>query len=116
MTRILSVSYDVALLNSRQLLLESLGCRVVSACDFEQAMQHCSCAAMFDLLVLGHSIPQLEKNAIITAFRSHSSAPVIALKKVGEEPTSAADWEIEPEPAHLLQVISRVISGHAASA
>ena len=117
MTRILSVSYDVALLNSRQLLLESLGCRVISASDFEQTMQHCSLpGGSFDLLVLGHSIPQLEKNAIITAFRSHSSAPVIALKKVGEEPTSAADWEIEPEPAHLLQVISRVISGHAASA
>jgi CheY-like chemotaxis protein len=116
MTRILSVSYDQALLSSRQLLLESLGCQVVSVSDFRNALQHCNHGSRFDLFVLGHSIPSPEKQALVDAFRAHCSAPVVALKRIGEEPTSAADFEIEPEPGQLLQVISRVISGHAASA
>lgn len=116
MPRILSVSYDSALLSSRQLLLESLGCEVVSVCDFGHALRHCDKGSRFDLFVLGHSIPAMEKEALVAAFRAHCSAPVIALKKFGEEPISAADFEIEPEPDQLLQVISRVISGHAASA
>lgn len=116
MTRALSVSYDQALLSSRQLLLESLGCQVVSASDFSHALQHCNNGSRFDLFVLGHSIPNPEKEALVTAFRSHCSAPVIALKRLGEEPTASADFEIEPDPGQLLQVISRVISGHAASA
>lgn len=116
MTRILSVSYDQALLSSRQLLLESLGCEVVSASDFGHALQHCNRGSGFELFVLGHSIPATDKEKLVAAFRTHCSAPVIALKKFGEEPTSSADFEIEPEPGQLLQVISRVISGHAASA
>ncbi|HYL97164.1 MAG TPA: hypothetical protein VET69_15265 [Terriglobales bacterium] len=116
MTRILSVSYDQALLSSRQLLLESLGCEVVSVADFRSALQHCNHSLRFDLFVLGHSIPGPEKRALVDAFRAHCKAPVVALKRTGEEPTSAADFEIEPEPSQLLQVISSLLNGHAASA
>ncbi|HEV2118400.1 MAG TPA: hypothetical protein VGR48_20345 [Terriglobales bacterium] len=115
MTRILSVSYDLALLSSRQLLLESLGCEVVSASEFSRALQLCNHGSRFGLFVLGHSIPTPEKEALVAAFRAHCSAPVIALKKVGEEVTTA-DFQIEPDPSQLLDVISRVISRHAASA
>lgn len=116
MTRILSVSYDLPLLSSRRLLLESLGCEVVSAADFGQALQQCSKGTRFDLFVLGHSIPGAEKNVLIAAFRSHCSAPVVALSKMGEEPAAGADFQIEPEPGPLLDVISRIIDGEAASA
>jgi len=116
MTRILSVSYDQALLSSRQLLLESLGCQVVSVSDFRNALQLCNHGSRFDLFVLGHSIPGHEKQALVDAFRARCSAPVVALKRTGEEPTSAADFEIEPEPSQLLQVISSLLNGHAASA
>jgi CheY-like chemotaxis protein len=116
MIRILSVSYDQALLSSRQLLLESLGCEVVSASDLGHALQLCNHASPFDLFVLGHSIPGPDKESLVVAFRTHSSAPVIALKRFGEEPISSVDFEIEPEPGQLLQVISSLLSGHAASA
>lgn len=116
MTRVLSVSYDEALRSSRELLLESLGYEVVSVADFAEALQHCSRGSKFDLFVLGHSIPAAEKNALISAFRAHSSAPVVALKKMGEETPMAADFQIEPEPSQLLDIISRIISNRAASA
>ena len=116
MTRILSVSYDLALLSSRRLLLESLGYHVVSAADFPEAMQQCQSGARFDLFVLGHSIPGPDKENLITAFRARRAAPVIALKRPGEEPAAEADFYIDPEPGQLLAVVSGIISSHAASA
>ena len=116
MARILSVSYDPALLSSRQLLLESIGCEVVSAPDFAQAVQYCNHAERFDLLVLGHSIPWPERKSLVAAFRAHRAAPVIALNKFGEEPTPGADVHIDPAPDQLLTAISRFISGKAAIA
>lgn len=115
-TRILSVSYDSGLLSSRQLLLESLGCQVTSALDFVEAMRLCRAGARFQLFVLGHSIPRIEKEALIAAFRAHSSAPVIALKRADEETTALADFLIEPDPAQLLTIISRLVANRAASA
>lgn len=116
MARILSVGYDLSLLNSRQMLLESLGFEVISASDFRQALQLCKNSAGLDLFVLGHSIPWEEREVLVSAFRAHCSAPVIALKRVGEEPTTSADFQIEPDPGQLLAVIRQVISPHAASA
>jgi CheY-like chemotaxis protein len=116
MARILSVSYDVPLLSSRHLLLESLGCEVTSISGFAQALQYCSQAAGFDLFVLGHSIPWPERKSLVAAFRTHSAAPVIALNKFGEEPTPGADLHIDPAPDQLLAAISRLISGKAAIA
>jgi len=88
----------------------------VSVSDFRNALQHCNEGSRFDMFVLGHSIPGPEKRALVDAFHAHCSAPVIALKRIGEEPTSEADFEIEPEPSQLLQVISSLLGGHAASA
>lgn len=116
MPRVLSVSYDLPLLSSRELLLQSLGYEVTSESDFAKALQRCLHAAKFDLFVVGHSIPAAEKNALIAAFHAHSSAPVVALKKMGEESPPAADFQIEPDPAQLLIVISQIIAGRAASA
>jgi len=116
MTRVLSVSYDDALRSSRELLLESLGYEVTSVADFAEALQHCGQGSKFDLFVVGHSIPVAEKNALIAAFRAHSSAPVVALKKMGEESPPAADFQIEPDPAQLLIIVSQIIASRAASA
>jgi DNA-binding response OmpR family regulator len=115
MIRILSVSYDRALLNSRQLLLESCGYRVVSIPGLEDGLQECK-QGPFDLFILGHSIPRHDKEALVAAFRAHSRAPIVALKKFGEETTSAVDFEIDPEPAELLAVVSRLLPSSAASA
>jgi DNA-binding response OmpR family regulator len=116
MTRILSVSYDSALLSSRQLLLESVGCEVFSAHNLDEAMRICCGPVKFQLLIVGHSIPLADKNAIIAAFRARCSGPVIALKRFGEEFASPADFFIEPDPGQLLNLISRLLNERAASA
>lgn len=116
MLRVLSVSYDTSLLSSRALLLESMGYGVVSVSEFNKALQCCSQSARFDLFVLGHSIPHTDKEALVTAFRAHSAAPIIALNKPGEEATLAADWQVDPDPMQFVDAVSRAMSNRAASA
>jgi DNA-binding response OmpR family regulator len=109
MPHILSVSYDKALLNSRQLVLESEGYQVTSALGFQAALQACN-VGKFDLFVLGHSIPTVDKEALIQDFRAHCSAPVIALAHIYESKVQGADYQTEPEPKLLLELIQTVLS------
>lgn len=116
MARILSVSYDELLLNTRELILHNHGHKVVSALGFTKAMKHCQSREKFDLFILGHSIPHSHKEALIAAFRTRSSAPVIALIKYGERPIHGADFQIEPNPEQFLELVENVISGQANAA
>jgi DNA-binding response OmpR family regulator len=96
------------------LLLESHGYRVVSIPVLGEGLEECN-QGKFDLFILGHSIPRHDKEVLVAAFRAHSRAPIIALKKYGEEITSA-DFEIDPDPAELLEVVSRLVTSTAVSA
>ena len=94
-------------------MLERQGCEVVSANGFTAAMEHCNSGTEFHLFILGHSIPHKDKEALAAAFRAHCSAPIIALKRFGEEPVRGADFLIEPEPNQLLALVANVISRKA---
>lgn len=67
--QILSVSYDQALLLTRQLMLEGQGYQVVSALGFKEAERKCKDGG-FQLMVLGHSIPFNDKQALLESFAS----------------------------------------------
>ncbi len=109
--RILSVSYDQTLLNLRRQVLESKGHAVTSACGLRDALQHCDSDTPFDLFILGHSIPHEEKEALLERFRANRpAAPVVALKRLGEEYVTGADAFIEPNPDQLLKAITKLIS------
>jgi DNA-binding response OmpR family regulator len=78
--RILSVSYDLPLLRTRQMLLERDGYEVISTSDLATSLEKCK-QSTFDIFILGHSIPREEKETIIKAFREASQAPVISLRR-----------------------------------
>jgi CheY-like chemotaxis protein len=65
--RILSVSYDEALRRTRQLLLKAQGYDVIST-RLESTLEQCKLGG-FDLFVLGHSIPEEDKQEMVEAFR-----------------------------------------------
>jgi DNA-binding response OmpR family regulator len=65
MSRILSISYDESLLQTRAMLLERAGYEVDSALGFSAAIHACK-TKQFDLVVLGHSIPVEDKEQIIS--------------------------------------------------
>ena len=103
MARILSISYDPALLRTRELLLQRMGHRVTSAEGFAQAVEWCDKAAgSFDLVVLGHSIPHEDKRAIIRRCNQTCPCPVLALTIVNE-PFS---WRL---PARSIQATRQLL-------
>ena len=118
MAKILSVSYDGVLLDTRhQILSTRTGYAVTSVRGFAEALKVCSSNHQFDLLIVGHSIPHSEKEALIQAFRANRpTAPVVALKRHGEDAVPGADVLIEPNPPELLRSVANLVSGKGTAA
>ncbi len=114
---ILSVSYLPSLLETREQLLKSQGYTVTSARELTAALRACKSSRPFQLLIVGHSIPQSDKHLLIEAFRGNQpNAAIVALKRLGEEPPPGADLVIEPDPRELLRSVADLISGRRTSA
>ena len=108
--RILSVSYDVSLLATRKMLLEQKGYEVVNAYGFTKALTCCS-AGGFDLFILGHSIPHDDKLALIEAFHTHCSGPIVSLERHGEH-FVPCDYHASPDdPERFLEIIGNILAG-----
>lgn len=90
---ILSISYDEPLLRTREWILKSEGFSVISACGFAEGENQARRGG-FDLAIVGHSIPQRDKVALITEFKKHSRAPVLSLARHGDRPLPEADHSI----------------------
>jgi len=101
MPHILSVSYDVMLLNTRQLMLEACGHTVTSAEGFVEAMRLCT-EGDYDMLIIGHSIPHTDKKALSEAAISHCRATVLALLRQGEPELGGATKSVDAANPQLL--------------
>ena len=107
---ILSISYDATLLKTRQHLLEQKGYSVTSAEGFTEAMECCH-GGDFDLVVIGHSIPHKDKEAIFKAVQQTCAAPVIALSRGSEPPLKGAADIVDPmNPVKFLDAVDRVFA------
>jgi DNA-binding response OmpR family regulator len=91
--RILSISYDRALLQTRRMLLEEAGFEVISASSFREAFDLCRVGA-FDLLIIGHSIPPNDKASMIAAARRTAKAPILSIRTDTEPPAQGADFSV----------------------
>jgi DNA-binding response OmpR family regulator len=108
MARILSVSYDEALLHTRRLLLEARGYSATSAFGLKEGLYHCKRGG-FDLFILSHSMPKADKELLIHEFRASCPAPIISLCLVSEPEAEGADYYIEPDPKSLLELIAKIL-------
>lgn len=108
--RILSVSYDLTLLRTRQMLLEQQGYDAISSASIDESLQTCR-QGHFDLLIVGHSIPADDKQHLMEEFRLYCSAPVIFLRRsAGDEFNSEADYDVGPEPEPLLKLVHTILT------
>lgn len=108
---ILSISYDASLLATRRMLLEQRGYTMTSALGFTQSISHCGKDG-FDLFILGHSIPEMDKKELIRTFRSNCAAPILSLERHGEV-VVPCDYHATPEnPEKFLETIDAILSGH----
>jgi CheY-like chemotaxis protein len=112
MPRILSISYDQALLQTRALMLSREGFEVESAVGFTAAIQACQ-KGMFDLVILGHSIPTEDKSAIVKQLKDVCATPILALQRSNEPPITAAEYNLDSgDPRRFLSYV-RKITNHS---
>lgn len=105
---ILSVSNYEPLLRIRQLLLEQNGYSVSSAIGIRDVVAHC-CRRSYDLLILGHSIPETEKDELARTFREHCAAPVLCLRRYLERGAKTAEYYVSSQtPQDLVQGIESI--------
>jgi DNA-binding response OmpR family regulator len=108
--RILSISYDSSLLFTRQAMLELAGYEVISAEGFADAIEHCP--GDFDLIILGHSIPQKDKRAIVAELHKRGcDAPLLSLLRAGEHKIPEATQGVDPHhPENLLDAVECMLA------
>lgn len=101
--RVLSVSYDPHLLESRSAILRTAGYAVVPALSIKEAID-CFKAGGFGLVLLGHSIPAQDRSRLACLVRaSDSPAPIVFVTAQSHPaPDPLADATIESSPSKLL--------------
>ncbi len=108
MPRILSISYDQALLQTRALILSREGFEVESAVGFTAAIQACK-KGTFDLVILGHSIPTEDKSAIVKQLKEVCVTPILALQRSNERPVTAAEYNLDSsDPRRFLSYVRKI--------
>lgn len=116
-TVILMVGHDPALLNTRGLLLRSVGYIVTSTASTQEAIELFQ-AGDFDLVVLCHSLPEQDREHLIQAIRNGGSAtPVLFVIAANvSSPDRFADLSSGSEPDGLLKTIRKVLQIKSVSA
>ena len=113
MAHILAVSYDESLLRSREMLLKAEGYDVVSARRWSEALERCE-AANFDLVIVGHTIPEEDKRQLMAGIRRVSTARIICLQRHPADGfVTGADFHVQADPDRLLSLIADVLAGDA---
>lgn len=116
MARILSISYDQALLQTRDMLLTREGYAVESAVGFTAAIRACERGG-FDLVIMGHSIPAEDKAAIIKQLRGVCSTPILALRRPIDLPLKEAEYNLDSgDPHRFLDYVKEITNRKAQSA
>jgi CheY-like chemotaxis protein len=111
MARILSICYNQAVLYTRELLLRREGYEVESAHSYSSAIYACQHGA-FDLVILGNSIPQGDKQHIISMIRTVSSTPVLSLCLPHAGPLKSADYNLNTcDPDIFLETVREGLRG-----
>jgi CheY-like chemotaxis protein len=105
--RILSISYDPSLLQTRHWILEQAGYEVSSAFGFAEAVEVCQTRHDFDLVLMGHSMPQKDKMALLEALRANCKAPLLSILRHGDSPISQAEYAVEANdgPDALVEAV-----------
>ena len=111
MPRILSISYNKSLLQTRALILSREGFEVESAVGFSAAV-HAFENSRFDLVIMGHSIPPDDKATIIKQLKAVCNTPILALRRPNEEPLQVAEYNLDSGDPQLFLSYVKEITNH----
>lgn len=88
------------------MLLRDAGFEVTSVKTVRDALKCCR-KSRFDLVIVGHSIPKQDKCDVVKQVRKLSSAPVLSIRRHGEEPLPEATHSVDSMegPQVLLEAV-----------
>ncbi len=91
--------------------MEQAGYDVSSAFGFAEALEVCQTRHDFDLILMGHSMPQKDKIALIAALRPKCQAPLLSILRHGDSPIAQADYSVDSDdgPAVLLEAVKAAL-------
>jgi DNA-binding NtrC family response regulator len=109
--RILCISYDEHLLTTRKMILENEGFDVATACGFGEASQACDSCPVFDLVLLGQTIPIADKNNLVQIFRRNSSSPILSIRRQDEPLMPDTEYVVESlaGPNALIDAVRKAL-------
>jgi DNA-binding NtrC family response regulator len=108
--QVLSVTYDIALLTSRQAVLESAGHSVQSASDLQDALELLR-HRIFHVTVVGQDLPEHHQHAIMAEARRISSR-ILLLTLNPADTHLQADRNLDPYdgPYALLENVEALLN------
>jgi DNA-binding NtrC family response regulator len=108
--KVLAVSYDKALLDTRRMILELHGFSVTTALGWDEALHMAGRAGDFDLVVIGSSIPRSDKEKLLAAVKRNSHVKVLSIRQPGDPPIPRADYSIDTlyDPQALVEVVRQM--------
>lgn len=109
--RVLSISYDPVLLNTRGMILRQEGYAVESAQTFQDAIE-LSRNTRFDAVIIGHSIPAEDQREMADEVRKNCPGVlIIALRRRDGERLPFADRALEPhKPEEMVRELRHMLS------
>ena len=114
MAHILSISYNAALLATRELLLKQMGHSVASAEGFARARRICGPGERFDLIILGHTIPHDDKEELIEECTRNCSCPILALLRPNEHDVKGATRTVDSsDPQTFIDTVREMLGEKA---
>jgi DNA-binding NtrC family response regulator len=109
--RILSITYDESLRDTRQMILEKAGYATTSALGFMDAQSLCRTGG-FDLVVIGHTLPTPDKLALIKIIKEESGTTVLCLRNPGVPVVPEADYSTDrTDPEGLVEAVKTALRG-----
>ncbi len=111
---VLSIGSDARILDTRELILRSAGCSVVSASSVKEAVFLLK-DGEFDAIVLCHTLPTRDCERLTRAVRaSGSRIPIVSVSgSTSDERNSYSDATLDKNPAAFLQAIQEVLRNYA---
>jgi DNA-binding NarL/FixJ family response regulator len=104
---ILNVSYDQSLLDTRELLLRSVGYAVESTSSIEDALVRFR-ARHFHAVLIGYTVSERDRKHFILLIRQHNPSVPVVFVSNEDEPIDdpSADITTANDPERLLQSVS----------
>ena len=109
--KILAISYDQSLLDTRKMILEMHGFEVTTAYGFQEALHMCRQPQNYSLIIVGHSIPRGDMQQLLAEIRKNGGAAVLSVGRREEELPSGVDDAVDAfdSPEILIEAVRRLL-------